>query len=503
MDLTTLLLLLACSLCSTAIAKNPVALNNEAVQLFVGGHVQAAHDILLRLSQNTRSSTTTTSTISSVVHKNLGWIQTVLQHSTEAALTWQHVHTTFLHQIFAGGDQPARAADDAQYQSLFLKSPFGRQLCNHPSFAFELAKTSTRHGSEATTLASSSVSPEDRGRNLYLDLIRRSITGFTGKNSLASQLHKELGGRGINCSASRNYLEGVCEARWDLYYASGGDTTGYVCLPNAASCPATGNQAVHLLHVELIMADLLKKQVKGDFLEAGVFRGGFLVMMQAVLASFGIEDRKVIAADSFEGIPEGVELGVSMIDAVKNGIDPSIVYEEEDWTNRFVADESWLYENLRKHGLSSDNVELLKGFFNESLLTIASDRKFAMIHLDSDSYEAISESLSSLYPKVSSGGYIIIDDMHLPGVQRAVKEFLVTVNGEVSPLWPVPSDYVHACGVNANIPTPAELDAGAVMELNGTGNHDADVVPRTNILHPQQQHLALSFPPYVGYFMKL
>ena len=485
--ITSLTSLLLAFLWSSTTVANPVTLNNDAVQLFVNGNVQAAHNILLNL-------TTSQPSIDGVVHKNLAWIETVLQKSTQAALTWKHLHTTFLRKIFSGGNHPARAADDPRYRSLFLESPFGEQLCNHPSFAFD-----RRHGSEATTLASSSMPPEDRGRNLYLDLVRRSITGFTGKNSLAVELQKELGARGINCSSSRN--EGVCEARWDLYYASGGSTTGYMCAQNAASCPATGNQAVHLLHIELIMTELLKKQVEGDFLEAGVFRGGFIIMMQAVLASFGkIKDRKIIAADSFAGIPAGVELGMSMIDAVKDGIDPNFNYEKADWSDRMVADEGWMLENLRKHGLSNDNIEILKGYFNESLPTIASHRKLAMIHLDSDSYEAIAESLTSLFPKVSSGGYIIVDDMHLPGVQRAVMEFRESVHDQVGPFWPVPSDYIHACGVNANIPTPAELDAEAVSHQRGdTASH---VVPPTNILHPQQQHLALSFPPYVGYFRK-
>ena len=84
-------------------------------------------------------------------------------------------------------------------------------------------------------------------------------------NSLATKLKEELGARGYKC----NKLNGICEANWDLYYASGGTTTGYTCLKNATSCPATGNQAVHLLHIELIMAEILKRGIKGDFIECG------------------------------------------------------------------------------------------------------------------------------------------------------------------------------------------------------------------------------------------
>ena len=149
-------------------------------------------------------------------------------------------------------------------------------------------------------------------------------------------------------------------------------------------------------------------------------------------------------------------------------------------------------ENLRKLGLKDNNIQVLKGFFNESLQTLDQDSLFALVHLDSDSYEAIKESLEALYPKVSKGGYVIVDDMHLPGVQRAVAEFLLSVKGSVSPLWPVGGDYVHSCGIQNDIPSYVELKS-----------EKSENVWKTNILHPIQQHLALSFAPYVGYFQKL
>ena len=132
--ITSLTSLLLAFLWSSTTVADPATLNNDAVQLFVNGNVQAAHNILLTL-------TTSQPSIDGVVHKNLAWIETVLQKSTQAALTWKHLHTTFLRKIFSGGNHPARAADDPRYRSLFLESPFGEQLCNHPSFAFD-----RRHG---------------------------------------------------------------------------------------------------------------------------------------------------------------------------------------------------------------------------------------------------------------------------------------------------------------------------------------------------------------------
>jgi len=90
-------------------------------------------------------------------------------------------------------------------------------------------------------------------------------------------------------------------------------------------------------------------------------------MMQAILAINGqLEQdtpRQIIAADSFQGIPAGVEPGVSMIDAIAQDTftesDPS-EFRKKDWLNRFVADESWLYENLRKLGLMKDTMPVVE-----------------------------------------------------------------------------------------------------------------------------------------------
>ena len=54
------------------------------------------------------------------------------------------------------------------------------------------------------------------------------------------------------------------------------------------------------------------------------------------------------------------------------------------------------------------------------------------------------DALEGSYSKLSSGGHIVIDDFHLPGVRAAVRDF--RTRHEVSePLLPVPMDHVTAC----------------------------------------------------------
>ena len=48
---------------------------------------------------------------------------------------------------------------------------------------------------------------------------------------------------------------------------------------------------------------VLKEKIEGDFIETGVWRGGACIFMRAVLAAYGIKDKKIFVADSFEGMP--------------------------------------------------------------------------------------------------------------------------------------------------------------------------------------------------------
>src|SRR5436190_6352435 len=58
-----------------------------------------------------------------------------------------------------------------------------------------------------------------------------------------------------------------------------------------------------LEHLEFCVTDVLARQVPGDLMETGVWRGGATIFMRAVLKAYGVADRQVWVADSFEGLP--------------------------------------------------------------------------------------------------------------------------------------------------------------------------------------------------------
>jgi len=163
-----------------------------------------------------------------------------------------------------------------------------------------------------------------------------------------------------------------------------------------------------LENVQKCVEDILRNKVLGDLIEAGAWRGGTTIFMRALLKAYGVIDRKVWVADSFEGLPapknkdDGWDL--SHVDYLKVSLDQ-------------------VKSNFERFGLLDEQVEFLKGWFCDTLLH-APIKRIAILRLDGDMYSSTMDSLKNLYHKVSKGGYIIVDDYYSwPSCRSAVTDF--------------------------------------------------------------------------------
>ena len=164
-------------------------------------------------------------------------------------------------------------------------------------------------------------------------------------------------------------------------------------------------------NLEHCIRTVVEDGVPGDLLEAGVWRGGSVIFMRALLDVLGDESRMVWAVDSFQGLPPP---------------DPSVAADKGDkhHQNRFLAvslDE--VKNNFRKYGLLDDRVTFLRGWFAETLPN-APIESLAVLRADGDMYSSTMDILTPLYPKVSDGGFVIIDDYGaIPACRQAVTDF--------------------------------------------------------------------------------
>ena len=164
-------------------------------------------------------------------------------------------------------------------------------------------------------------------------------------------------------------------------------------------------------NVQYCIETILKDDVPGDFIETGVMRGGTVILMRAILKAYGVTDRTVWAADSFEGLPApNVE---------KYPQDEGAAWHERPLTEVGV---DHVKRNFERYGLLDDRVRFLKGWFRDSLPGAAVER-LALLRLDGDLYESTMDALEPLYPKLSVGGFVIVDDYNLPACREAIHDY--------------------------------------------------------------------------------
>ena len=182
-------------------------------------------------------------------------------------------------------------------------------------------------------------------------------------------------------------------------------------------------------NVEYCVEAVLRDGIDGDFIETGVMRGGTVILMRAILKAYAITDRTVWAADSFEGLPA-----------------PNVEKYPQDagaeWHLRPLTEVGvdLVRRNFERYGLLDDQVKFIKGWFSDTLGTAPIGR-LAVLRLDGDLYESTMDAIVPLYPKLSSGGFLIVDDYNLPPCRKAIHDYREAENiqDEIIP--------IDGCGV--------------------------------------------------------
>ena len=167
-----------------------------------------------------------------------------------------------------------------------------------------------------------------------------------------------------------------------------------------------------LANVEHCVTTVLRDQVPGDLIETGVWRGGTTIFMRAILEAYDVWDRRVWVADSFEGLPKP--------DATLYPADAG----DTHWTKDHLAiGLEEVQANFARYGLLDDQVRFLKGWFKDTLPG-APIEQLAVMRLDGDMYESTIQALDALYPKLSVGGFVILDDFgDIPSCRQATEDF--------------------------------------------------------------------------------
>jgi O-methyltransferase len=189
---------------------------------------------------------------------------------------------------------------------------------------------------------------------------------------------------------------------------------------------------------------VVKRDIPGDFVECGVWKGGSAMLMAKTLIQLERSDRTIYLYDTYAGMAEPGEYDVSI---TGKRADKLWAQSQRDGAN------GWCYEslphvrqNLLRTAYPEDRLQFVRGPVEETIPGVMPER-IALLRLDTDWYESTRHELTHLYPRLTTGGILLIDDYgHWQGARQAVDEYF---RDHASPLMLSRIDYTGRIAVKA------------------------------------------------------
>lgn len=172
---------------------------------------------------------------------------------------------------------------------------------------------------------------------------------------------------------------------------------------------------------------VVRAGVPGAFVECGVWRGGSAMVMTSTLRSLGVTDRDVHLFDTYTHMPFPGEHDVDLWGRAA-----------ADFYDDAVAEEGYAYLPLeevqaavRGTGYPAERLHFVAGMVEDTIPDQAPDQ-IALCRLDTDWYESTLHEMEHLWPRISPGGILLIDDYgHFMGAKKAVDEYFAAHGVEV------------------------------------------------------------------------
>lgn len=277
------------------------------------------------------------------------------------------------------------------------------------------------------------------GTALYLDLVKRAVTNILYEDVPSWVFDRTT--RSI-AAADRFHLD-------RRVAGEDGPTAAHTMI------------GMHRLNnLQQCLEDVLRANIPGDVIETGVLGGGATIFMRAVLKAHGDTSRRVFVCDSFVAQPTSAPPAVVQwalkaaasiphkawqheLFQLLQKVNPSKSLPDTEHPSDELVDYvmqvlregdkmaiptrdtslAGVQSNFARYGLLDDRVVFVQGFFSDTLPALDATA-FSLLRLDGDLFDSTMDALSHLYPRLSPGGYCIIDDFSsFTDCRRAVEEY--------------------------------------------------------------------------------
>jgi len=199
---------------------------------------------------------------------------------------------------------------------------------------------------------------------------------------------------------------------------------------------ATINACKHAVHAG----------IDGDFVECGVWRGGNAIAAKLAFENYG-SDKKVWLFDTFAGMtaPSEADRAAFTGAAAHEKFEQSQSGDHNEWCYASIED---VRRNFELAGVALDGVRFIKGDVAETLGDETNlPAAISVLRLDTDWYASTLRELEVLYPRLTKGGSLLIDDFGFwEGARKAVEEYFAGLRPVDRPLLHF-TDYTGRMGV--------------------------------------------------------
>lgn len=160
---------------------------------------------------------------------------------------------------------------------------------------------------------------------------------------------------------------------------------------------------------------IVKSDIQGDIVECGVWKGGSSMLCALTLRMLVETYRNVYLYDTYSGMSEPTEKDVDFKgQQAKKG-------DFNEWCAIPLDD---VKKTMYSTGYPHDKIVFVKGKVEDTIPRIIPE-KIALLRLDTDFYESTYHEMVHLFPRLVSGGVLIIDDYgHFKGAREAVDRYI-------------------------------------------------------------------------------
>jgi len=167
---------------------------------------------------------------------------------------------------------------------------------------------------------------------------------------------------------------------------------------------------------------VMHNDVPGDIIECGVWRGGSMMAVALTLLKEKKSEKDLYLFDTYEGMSKPTDQDVSF-----EGRKADNQFEEnkrnEDSADWCFTSLDEVKQNVIKTGYNTEKLHFIKGKVENTLPEYA-PKQIALLRLDTDWYESTKHELIHLFPRLVSGGVLILDDYgYWAGAKKAVDEY--------------------------------------------------------------------------------